>query len=77
MLVLNYLRLVDMIAMKFFCRRFNEIRNDNKRFREHIKILNGIICKKFVDDIFRKDFLVSGFEIFKGRIDDIYTSSFF
>ena len=64
-----------MIAIKFLCRRFNEIINDNKRFREYIKISNGIICKKFVDDIFRKHFLVSGFEIFKGRIDDIYTKS--
>ena len=51
-LVLNYLRLVDMIAMKFVCRRFNEIINDSKRFREHIKTLNGIICKKLFDDFF-------------------------
>ena len=65
-----------MIAIKFLCRRFNEIINENKRFREYIKISNGIICKKFVDEIFRKHFLVSGFEIFKGRIDDIYAKSF-
>ena len=52
MLVLNCLRLVDMIAMKFVCRRFNEKINDNKRFR---------ICKKFVDDISCKHFLVTGF----------------
>ena len=42
MLVLNYLKLVDMIAMKFLCRRFNEVINDNKRYPEHLKILNGI-----------------------------------
>ena len=28
--VLNYLRLVDVIAMKCLCIRFNEIINDNK-----------------------------------------------
>ena len=32
MLLLNYLRLVDMIAMKFVCRRFNEIINVIKDF---------------------------------------------
>ena len=31
---------------------------------------------EFVDVIFRKNFLVSGFEILKGEIDDIYTKSF-
>ena len=68
MFVLNYLRLVDMIAMKFVCRRFNEIINDNKRFR---------ICKKSVDDISCKHFLVTGFLIFKGGIHYICTKSFF
>ena len=32
---------------------------------------------EFVGDIFRKHFLVSRFEIFKGEIDHIYTKSFF
>ena len=76
MIVSKYLRLVDMLAVMFVCKTFNEIVYQNKRFCEHLNLSDQIICKKYVGEIFFSNFIKSVFRVYSIVNQDVIVNSF-
>ena len=72
----KYLRLVDVFAVVFVSKTFNEIIHQNQRFCEDQKLSHQIICEKHVDEIFFSNFINSGFRIYSTVERNIIVYSF-